>query len=343
MTESSNGSQPRVLLLGATGTIGMATATTLISRGYQVTCPLRLKHVITGTSKGPQFSKALRGCDLLTGDLSDFNWLSSKVFAAQPYDAVISCLASRNGEPKDAWRVDYQINSNLLKLARHSGVKHFVLLSAICVQKPKLAFQQAKLAFEKELAESGLTYSIDRPTAYFKSLSGQVARVQAGKPFLVFGDGKLTACKPISDHDLANFLVDCLEQEPLQNRILPIGGPGPAQTPRQQAEQLFDLLGLEPKFKSVPPALLGTIAACLGFLGKFIPPLASKAELARIGLYYATESMLVMDPETGNYQADLTPETGSDRLLDYHRSLIEGNFRLERGEHAVFREPRQSQ
>ena len=62
-----------------------------------------------------------------------------------------------------------------------------VLLSAICVQKPLLAFQHAKLAFEKHLIKSGLTYSIVRPTAFFKSLSGQVERVRRGKPFLIFG------------------------------------------------------------------------------------------------------------------------------------------------------------
>ncbi len=32
-----------------------------------------------------------------------------------------------------------------------------VLLSAICVQKPLLAFQQAKLAFEQALQQSGIT------------------------------------------------------------------------------------------------------------------------------------------------------------------------------------------
>jgi hypothetical protein len=70
-----------------------------------------------------------------------------------------------------------------LRIAKAAGVSQFVLLSAICVQRPLLAFQKAKLAFESELAASGLTYSIVRPTAFFKSLSGQVARVQAGKPF----------------------------------------------------------------------------------------------------------------------------------------------------------------
>ncbi len=43
-------------------------------------------------------------------------------------------------------------------------MSHFVLLSAICVQKPLLAFQKAKLAFEAHLPEQGLTYSIVRPT-----------------------------------------------------------------------------------------------------------------------------------------------------------------------------------
>ncbi len=43
-------------------------------------------------------------------------------------------------------------------------MSHFVLLSAICVQKPLLAFQKAKLAFEAHLLEQGLTYSIVRPT-----------------------------------------------------------------------------------------------------------------------------------------------------------------------------------
>jgi hypothetical protein len=60
-----------------------------------------------------------------------------------------------------------------------------VLLSAICVQKPTLEFQRAKLAFEAKLQEAGdITYSIVRPTAFFKSLAGQVGRgwwAQAGR------------------------------------------------------------------------------------------------------------------------------------------------------------------
>jgi hypothetical protein len=60
-------------------------------------------------------------------------------------------------------------------VAVEKGADQFVLLSAICVQKPLLTFQAAKLKFEEALMTSGLKYSIVRPTAFFKSLGGQVA------------------------------------------------------------------------------------------------------------------------------------------------------------------------
>jgi divinyl chlorophyllide a 8-vinyl-reductase len=213
---------------------------------------------------------------------------------------------------------------------------HFILLSAICVQKPTLAFQQAKLAFERSLTASGLRYSIVRPTAFFKSLSGQVARVQAGKPFLLFGDGALTACAPISDDDLAEYLVGCLDESSRWNRVLPIGGPKPALTPRQQGEQLFALVGKTPRFSHVPVAMLDVIIAVVGGLGRLVPPLREKAELAKIGRYYATESMLVWNADHGRYDADGTPSFGTELLVDHWRRLITGERVDDRGEHAVF-------
>jgi divinyl chlorophyllide a 8-vinyl-reductase len=257
-------------------------------------------------------------------------------FAGDRFDAVVSCMASRTGSPKDAWAVDHRAHLNVLDAARQSGAGHFVLLSAICVQKPLLAFQQAKLAFEAALIQSGLRYSIVRPTAFFKSLSGQIDRVRKGRPFLIFGDGTLTACKPISDDDLADYIAGCLEDESRWNRILPIGGPGEAITPRQQGEALFEMLGRPPKFQSAPVALLDVIAGGLGVLGRFAPSLAEKSELARIGRYYATESMLMLDPQTGRYDADATPSTGTQTLFDFYRSVLAGADAPERGDHAVF-------
>ena len=326
----------RVFVLGATGTIGQATAHALVRRGHDVVCFVRRRAGVRGQLSPDDCSRLLPGATLRFGDVCDPASLARDGFAGEHFDAVVSCLASRTGAPRDAWAIDHQAHLYALAAAQAAGVGHFVLLSALCVQKPQLAFQQAKLASEKALIASGLRYSIVRPTAFFKSLSGQVERVRQGRPFLVFGDGTLTACKPISDADLADYLADCLDDPRLHDRVLPIGGPGPAITPRQQGDMLAGLLGRPPRFRQVPVALLDGIVAGLSMGGRVLPALAAKAELARIGRYYATESMLVLNPATGRYDAEATPSTGKDTLLDHYAALLEGRLSAERGDHAVF-------
>ncbi|MCL1628134.1 NAD(P)H-binding protein [Roseibaca sp. V10] len=309
----------KVLLAGATGTIGRAVLDRLQAEGHDVTCLAR---------PGSRLPEGVTRCQ---ADLALPDALSPG--ALRGVDAVLSCMASRSGAPADAWAVDYAAHLALLRAAQAAGVGQFVLLSAICVQKPLLEFQRAKLAFEAELQASGLRHSIIRPTAFFKSLSGQVARVQAGKPFLLFGDGRLTACKPISDRDLAAFIVGCLD-DPAREGILPIGGPGPAITPRQQGEMLFQMTGQAPKFRSLPVGVMDTIIGALSLGGRVVPALRAKADFARIGRYYATESMLVWDGKC--YDADATPEFGTETLRDHYAALLRGEVTTDLGDHAMF-------
>lgn len=326
-------SSKRIFVIGATGTIGRATVQALVRQGHDVVCFIRARAEKKISS---QAEVLFEGASIRYGEVSDPHSISEQGFKNEKFDVLVSCLASRTGAPKDAWAIDHQAHIHVLEAAKSAGVAHFILLSAICVQKPLLAFQHAKLAFEKALMESELTYSIVRPTAFFKSLSGQIERVKKGKPFLLFGDGTLTACKPISDDDLGDFIADCIDDQQRHNRILPIGGPGAAITPKEQGEKLFALLGKEVCFKQVPVALLDAIIFILSGLGRLIPSLADKAELARIGRYYATESMLVWDAQKGVYDAAATPSTGEETLFDYYGELIAGTAELERGEHAVF-------
>jgi divinyl chlorophyllide a 8-vinyl-reductase len=252
------------------------------------------------------------------------------------FDVVITCVSSRSGGRADAWAIDHAAQMNILQVAQRLQAKQFILLSAICVQNPKLPFQFAKLAFEKALMASGLTYSIVRPTAFFKSLSGQIPRLRKGKAFLVFGNGELTACKPISDDDLGNFIVDCITNRAKHNEILPIGGPGPAVTPRDQAQALFGLLGRPVKLRRVPVALLRIISGGLRLAGVFSPAAQRKADLAEIGLYYATESMLVWKGPEQGYSEEKTASTGTEHLFDHYAKVMRSGADIPRGDHSVF-------
>ena len=285
-----------IALAGSTGTIGATTAHALTSAGYRVLC--------------------LGRCDF------DEEGRLEERLRKEGVTAVISCMASRSGTVADAWRVDYAAQAMLLRAALGAGVSQFVLLSAICVQRPRLAFQMAKLAFERELQAAPLCWTIVRPTAFFKSLSGQISRVRRGKSFLVFGDGRLTACKPISNADLAEYLVTCLDNSQRARRIIPIGGPGPALYPMDQVAILERLLHRPIRVRRVPPGLLAVIAWTLGLLGRVIPTLARKAEYARIGHYYATESMLVWDVDRQLYDESATPSWGTHQLEDHYRDIL---------------------
>ena len=309
-----------ILLAGATGTIGRATLHALRAARNRVLCQVR-------------DGRDVPGGEAVVCDLLQPGSLTAALGGAR-VETVISCMSTRTGAPADARAVEVEAHEALLTEGAAAGATRFVQLSAICVQKPRLAFQHAKLEFEARLRASGLEWTIIRPTAYFKSLSGQVARVQGGKPFLVFGDGRLTACKPISDRDLARFIVDVLEGTGTRGRVLPIGGPGPAITPMDQAEHLFELMGQAPNVRHVPVALMRGIAGTLGALSPLGAGLRDKAEFARTGLYYATESMLVWDGQ--RYDADATPETGSDTLRDHYAALLEGATQADLGAHAVF-------
>ncbi len=326
----------RVFILGATGTIGQATVNALLRRGHDVVCFVRPRSGVRGALSKRDLIELFPGATIRSGDVRDPVSLANDGFMGERFDVLVSCLASRTGAPADAWAIDYQANLDALQIARQSGVRQAVLLSAICVQKPLLGFQHAKLAAEKAYRESGLIWSIVRPTAFFKSLSGQIERVRKGKPYLVFGDGQLTACKPISDQDLGAYLADCLDDVSLHDRVLPIGGPGPAITPRAQAEHLFDCLGRPVKVRQVPVGLLDLIVKGLSLAGRVSPAAARKAELARIGRYYATESMLVINPDTGRYDPDSTPSSGSQTYLDYQARLAKGEQAPDLGDHSVF-------
>lgn len=332
-----------VLVVGSTGYIGKFVVKELINRGFNVIAIARERSGIRGKNSKEDTLSDLNGANVCFSDVTNFDILENSVKnLGFPIDVVVSCLASRTGGVKDSWKIDYEATKNSLVAGKNFGASHFVLLSAICVQKPLLEFQRAKLKFEAELmkeaeGDDGFTYSIVRPTAFFKSLGGQVDLVKDGKPYVMFGDGKLCACKPISEQDLASFIADCVLKEDKINQILPIGGPGKAWTPLEQGEMLFKLVGKEPKFLKVPIGIMDFAIGILDFLVKIFPSMEDAAEFGKIGRYYAAESMLILDPETGEYSAEKTPSYGTDTLEEFFaRVLREGMAGQELGEQSIF-------
>eukprot|EP00281_Chroomonas_sp_CCMP1168_P035371 CAMPEP_0206243796 /NCGR_PEP_ID=MMETSP0047_2-20121206/17800_1 /ASSEMBLY_ACC=CAM_ASM_000192 /TAXON_ID=195065 /ORGANISM="Chroomonas mesostigmatica_cf, Strain CCMP1168" /LENGTH=397 /DNA_ID=CAMNT_0053668943 /DNA_START=1 /DNA_END=1194 /DNA_ORIENTATION=- len=314
----------RVMVAGCTGYIGRFVTKECIKRGYKVVAFSREKAGVGGKKSMDDVRNDFEGADVRFGDVTDPEQLKAVAFKDK-VDVVISCLASRTGGLQDSWDIDYQASKNCLDALRENGGAHYVLLSAICVQKPLLEFQKAKLKLEGDIqAQSDVTYSIVRPTAFFKSLAGQVSIVKGGNPYVMFGDGEICKANAISESDLAEVLVDCITEKDRWNKVLPVGGPGEAVTPLQQSKMLFEMFDKEPKYIRVPIGVFDAIIGAIDFFANVFPNLKDTAEFARIGRYYATEDMV-------------GPSYGKTTLREFFADVAENGLQgQELGDQAVF-------
>lgn len=312
------------VVAGSTGYIGRACVRECVARGYNTIALVRDASRATD-------DEALEGASLIECDVTNMeamqgimqeiangshlsvnaaavrldNGGTQKNRTPPPVDMVISCLASPSGIESEVYAIDYQASLNLLDAGRHPSVsaRHFVLLSAFCCRNPILKLQQAKLKFENELAkQSEMTYSIIRPTAFFKSVSGQYESIVQGNSYVLFGDGAVTQCNPIAEEDLAIYMCDSALDEYRDQRwgkILNVGGPDKPLSNKMLGEMMFKAINKPAKFVYVPTRIFDFSILLIEFIAKTWPSQKWEdvLETSKIGKYYAVEDMLTTKDE----------------------------------------------
>eukprot|EP01038_Epipyxis_sp_PR26KG_P014174 gene14174-19019_t len=335
----------KVVVAGATGYIGRQVVQELVSRGIPTMALVRSLNIT------PKTAEFLKGAELSRCDVLDPEDVTN-IFQQHQPSAVICCLASRSGIKNDAWAVDYGASYNLLKSLEtvsnnnknnnNADKGHYVLLSAFCCGKPLLQFQFAKLKLEEELMKSAgvmnsdsndakITYSIVRPTAFFKSLDGQFENVKKNLPTLYFGDGTCSA-NAISEKDLAKYLVNCALKPSsvnMVNQCRDVGGPDvPPITKANQIKLIYDTLGVPDNKRwtiSIPLGIFTFMSSTFENFQKVFHVLKNKSyekkcddalEILRIIQYYATEPMVATEPDQIQ---------GTIKLKDHFERIVREN------------------
>ncbi|RRS00821.1 NmrA family NAD(P)-binding protein [Glycomyces terrestris] len=165
-----------ILVTGATGRQGGAVAARLLADGWVV-------RALTRDASSPK-AKALKesGADVVEGDLGDRDSLDR---AAAGVWGVFSVHAgSYEGGPY-GHDLDHERRSaaNLAAAARAAGAAHLVHSSSVGVGgplEPHMDTLQRKAEAEREIRESGVPYTILRPTSFMENTFDSFRELQDG-------------------------------------------------------------------------------------------------------------------------------------------------------------------
>lgn len=206
-----------MLVTGATGTLGTLTTRLLLETGHRVRAMTRM------LSNADDLKK--RGAFIVKGDLRDVDSLE---FALRGVSIVVSATHSMLGKGEDSLEiVDDEGIRSLIDAAKQAGVEHFIFTSVIgaALDHP-IDFWQTKARVERYLRDSGLAYTIIRPTAFMEmhayELIGKL--VEKGKRVMMFGGGK-NLRNFVAAGDVAKLVVAAIDDQRMRGEIVEIGGP----------------------------------------------------------------------------------------------------------------------
>jgi NADH dehydrogenase len=194
------------------------------------------------------------GAQIVEGDLCDRASLDA---ACQGVDAVIATASAMpfSYQPgvNDIETVDTDGLTHLIDAAKSAGVSHFVYTSF--TMDNDFPLRNAKRTVEQHLVDSGLTYTILRPSYFMEVwLSPAVGFDYPNAKAQIYGSGE-NPLSLISLQDVAGFAVASLDNPAARNTVLEIGGP--AALSQLQVVKLFEELSGRPfEVQHVPEAAL---------------------------------------------------------------------------------------
>src|SRR5437667_1898775 len=207
-----------VLVVGATGTLGFQ-----ICRRLRV-AKKPVRALVRSTSE-PARKDALTnlGAELVEGDLKDRASLERACRDATAVITTPTAIMSHN-EADTFESVDLRGQIDLINAARAAQVGHFVFVS-VSGNIGSNPLVDAKRAVEKHLQQSGLTYTILRPTFFIEIwLSPHLGFDVQNAKARIYGSGQ-NKSSYISLHDVAEFAVQALTNPLARNAVIDLGGP----------------------------------------------------------------------------------------------------------------------
>ena len=204
----------KILLVGATGTLGRQIAKKAVEEGHEVRCIVR----------NPRKASFLQewGCELTKGDLLQKDDIN---YALQDIEAVIDAATSRPDDSKSIYETDWEGKLNLFNECETNGVSRIIFLSILLTEEFRnVPLMDVKFCTEKLLEDSKFNYTIFKCAAFMQGVIGQFA-IPILDSQAVWMSGSPTNIAYINTQDMANIIVSSLGNPKTYKLTLPLVGP----------------------------------------------------------------------------------------------------------------------
>ena len=204
----------KILLVGATGTLGRQVAKQAIEEGHEVRCIVR----------NPRKASFLQewGCELTKGDILRKNDIS---YALQDIEAVIDSSTSRPEDKESIYEIDWEGKLNLFNECEAKGIKRVIFLSIILTENFRnVPLMDVKYCTEKLLEKSNFDYTIFQSAAFMQGVISQFA-IPVLDNQAVWISGAPTKIAYMNTQDMARIIVASIENTKTYRNKLPLVGP----------------------------------------------------------------------------------------------------------------------
>jgi NADH dehydrogenase len=165
--------------------------------------------------------------------------------------------------------VDARGTENLVLAAKAAGVTRYVYLSGAGAAPDGRHWFRAKWRAEKAVNESGVNFTILRPSWVYgpeDNALNRFVRMARFAPFVPqIGNISAQRMQPVFVGDVARAVADCLESEAAVNRVFELGGPEVISM-KQVVSTALEVSGRKRPILAMPTTLMKAIASLLQFM-----------------------------------------------------------------------------
>lgn len=254
----------RIAVFGGTGFVGSYLVDAILDAGMQPSCLVR--------SGSVDKLRRADSCAVVTGHIGDNDAIARTLEGADAVIYNIGILREFSNRGITFEDLHFDAARRTIEAAQQAGVGRYLLMSANGVKPDGTTYQRTKFRAEQVLAESGLDWTIFRPSVIFGDPRGrmefatQLLRdiIDSPLPAPLFFRGIVPAnagnfeLSPVHVRDVANAFVHALQQPGTQGKTIGLGGPDSLSW-REILETIATAVGK--KKLMVPVPVLGVQAA----------------------------------------------------------------------------------